>query len=144
MASAAFREEGEPAGSEMVRRLLNQSIRMRASAAAARPARPFRLADEPQPRDQQVVDQEIRDLQLREQHVRDQQARELAELEDEIDGLEAELRVVRAALQAEQAESAALRAELEKVSAFATPVGDIRHDRDRWATLVERLLFVER
>lgn len=127
MASAAFREDGlEPAGAEMVRRLLNHSTRARSSAAAARSVRPAlgRLADELQ--------------------AGTQPHREIAGLEDEIVRLETELRVVRAALEAEQAESAALRAELDQVSAYATPVGDIRHDRDRWASLVERLLFVER
>jgi hypothetical protein len=137
MANAAFREDGRedgtgPAGSEMVRRLLNHSTRVR-SAAAARPIRPAfgRLADDGQAREQALE-------QGREQ------GRELARLEDEVARLEAELRVIGAALQAEQAESAALRAELDQVSAYATPVGDIRHDRDRWATLVERLLFAER
>lgn len=126
MASAAFREETpEPAGSDMVRRLLNHSARARATAAtAARPPRPaLRLADALQD---------------------DRQDRAIAGLEDQLARLETELRVVRAALHAEQAESAALRAELDEVSAYATPVGDIRHDRDRWASLVERLLFVER
>jgi septal ring factor EnvC (AmiA/AmiB activator) len=130
MASAAFREEApEGTGSEMVRRLLNHSTRARSTAAAAasaaRPTRPaFRFAE---------------DLQARED-----EGRAIAGLEEEIARLETELRVVRAALQAEQAESAALRAELDQVSRYATPVGDIRHDRDRWASLVERLLFVER
>lgn len=129
MASAAFREEGfEPAGAEMVRRLLSHSTRARSSAAAARSVRPglSRLADELQGAPSRDASSEI------------------ADLEDEVVRLKTELRVVRAALEAEQAESASLRSELDQASVYATPVGDIRHDRDRWASLVERLLFVER
>ena len=140
MASAAFREQdGLEPGDDMVSRLLSHSARARSHAAtAARPVRGFGgplagpLAGRPAEAPAKTPDSDIEALLG------------TARLEDEIVRLEAELRVVQAALRAEQQEAAALRAELDQVRTYATPVVDIRSDRDRWATLVERLLFVER
>lgn len=116
MASAAIRETGTPeTGAEMVRRLLAHSSRVRAQAGSARIARPLgRLTEEGPTADEEIA------------------------------RLESEIAVLRAALKAEQDEVAALRAEIEEIGAYSAPVGDIRNDRDRWATLVERLLFTER
>lgn len=70
------------------------------------------------------------------------------ENEDEDEGefarLETEIMVLKAALRAERQEVEALRAEVQQLASQGTPVTDIRCDRDRWANLVERLLFVER
>lgn len=119
MASAAFRESRQPetGGADMVHRLLNHSAAARARSGAARAARPLFGSVE----DDVAADQS-----------------------DDVARLEAELRVLKAALRAEQDAAAALRAELEDVVTYAAPVGDIRDDRDRWANLVERLLFAER
>ncbi|MFE1600816.1 hypothetical protein [Methylobacterium sp. ID0610] len=65
------------------------------------------------------------------------------DLEDAVSRLETENLVIKAALKSEQAEVADLRARLDALGDAETPQ-DLRVDRDRWATLVERLLFAGR
>ncbi|ACL55317.1 hypothetical protein [Methylobacterium nodulans] len=65
------------------------------------------------------------------------------DLEEALSRLEAENLVIKAALKSERAEAAELRAQLESLSETET-ADDLRADRDRWATLVERLLFAGR
>ncbi|MGY2052333.1 hypothetical protein [Methylobacterium sp. JK268] len=65
------------------------------------------------------------------------------DLEEIVSFLEAENLVIKAALKSERAETAELRARLEAADESET-LQDIRADRDRWANLVERLLFAPR
>lgn len=61
-------------------------------------------------------------------------------LDEAFSRLEAENLIIKAALKSERAEAADLRARLAERA--GTEDGDaLRADRDRWASLVERLLF---
>ncbi|ACA16796.1 hypothetical protein M446_2337 [Methylobacterium sp. 4-46] len=64
-------------------------------------------------------------------------------LEEELSRLAAENVIIKAALRSEQAEVAELRARLGEAAASES-LEDVRADRDRWAGLVERLLFAGR
>ncbi|WP_407522558.1 hypothetical protein [Methylobacterium oryzisoli] len=57
-----------------------------------------------------------------------------------LERLEAENQIMKAVLRSEREEAASLRARIAELSASAD-VETIRTDRDRWASLVQRLLF---
>ncbi|GJD50651.1 hypothetical protein OPKNFCMD_3394 [Methylobacterium crusticola] len=63
--------------------------------------------------------------------------------DDVVAHLEAENRIVKAVLRSERQQTAALRARLAALTGGPLP-DDVRADRDRWASLVERLLFAGR
>jgi hypothetical protein len=73
---------------------------------------------------------------------------EAEDLDDLVAQLEAENKVMKAVLRSEREAAAELRAQVAALSSQQTQDGttqeDLRADRDRWAGLVERLLFASR
>ncbi|GJD99161.1 hypothetical protein [Methylobacterium isbiliense] len=60
--------------------------------------------------------------------------------DEALERLEAENQIMKAVLRSERAEAASLRARIAELSANGD-VETLRTDRDRWASLVQRLLF---
>ena len=73
---------------------------------------------------------------------------EIAEIDDLVATLEAENKVMKAVLRSEREAAAELRAQVAALSIQQAEgedaQEDLRADRDRWASLVERLLFAPR
>jgi hypothetical protein len=114
-------------GSEIVRRLVARPIRIDARGSAFIPAQTVITLPEPAASAAEAPREEAEPASS-----------------EELARLRTEMMVMKAVLDAERRETARLRARIEDVATPGPVLDDARATRDRWATLVDRLLHAPR
>ncbi|GJD96458.1 hypothetical protein [Methylobacterium iners] len=126
MAEAALQVHRE-LSSEIVRRLVARPIRIDARGSAVIPAETVVTQPEPAAAAVEAPREEVEPA-----------------VSGELARLRTEMTLMKAVLEAERRETARLRACIEDVATPGPVLDDARATRDRWATLVDRLLHAPR